>query len=232
MRIAICDDEALWREQIINRLEDYFQSLDVLIQSFVSGKALMQGLKKSRFDLIFLDIEMEGMDGFQTAKLLKEYQPDITIIFLTSHTDLAMDGYEVQAFRFLAKPIADDKLYAALQAFEKKLNMDRKIAITENGVQKYIRCQEIRYIKSENVYLQVVTEKERYWIRQKLKNLLEELPKDLFVLVHRSYIINMGYVKSFGGNEIILEDETKIPVSKAKRELFKQQIMRYMKEKR
>lgn len=232
MKIAICDDDSVLREQLKNKLEGYFQSLDVLIQNFSSGEDLIDGIEKVTFELVFLDIEMDGIDGFETAKRLKARQPDITVIFLTSHTDLAMEGYEVQAFRFLAKPIVEEKLYAALQAFEEKFQKDKKIVITENGAQKYIRCKEIRYIKSENVYLKVVTEKEIYWIRKKLKEIAEELLKESFSVVHRSYIINMRYVKSFSGNEIILDDETEIPVSKGKRDFFKQQMMQYMKERR
>lgn len=232
MKIAICDDDSVLREQLKNKLEGYFQSLDVLIQNFSSGEDLIDGIEKVTFELVFLDIEMDGIDGFETAKRLKARQPDTTAIFLTSHTDLAMEGYEVQAFRFLAKPIVEEKLYAALQAFEEEFQKDMKIVITENGAQKYIRCKEIRYIKSENVYLKVVTEKEIYWIRKKLKEIAEELPKESFSVVHRSYIINMRYVKSFSGNEIILDDETEIPVSKGKRDFFKQQMMQYMKERR
>lgn len=232
MKIAICDDEMLWREQLKTRLENYFRSLDVLIQSFPSGESLICGSQKNHFDLIFLDIEMDGMSGFETAGKLKEQQEDCTIIFLTSHTELAMEGYEVQAFRFLAKPIAEEKLCAALQAFEEKALKDKKIVITENGVKECIRCHEIYYIKCENVYLKLTTQRKIYWIRKKLKELLEELPKEMFAMVHRSYIINMEYVKSFDGNGITLEDGTNIPISKGKREFFKQQMMRYMKEKR
>ncbi|MGN0353208.1 MAG: LytR/AlgR family response regulator transcription factor [Roseburia sp.] len=232
MRIAICDDEAVFREQLKTKLENYYKSLDVWIQSYASGEDFTYDLEKIQYDLVFLDIEMGGMDGFETAKRLKAQYPESTIIFLTSHTDLAMEGYEVQAFRFLAKPIVEEKLFAALQAFEERLHKVKKIAIMENGTQKYIRCMEIRYIKSENVYLKVVTEREIYWVRKKLKEILEELPSEMFVMVHRSYIINLEYVKCFNGTEIILEDETEIPVSKGKRDFFKQQMMRYMKEKK
>lgn len=232
MKIAICDDEALWREQLKEQLESYYHSLDVLIQGFPSGEAFLQESEKRKFDLVFLDIEMEGIDGFQTARLLRNSQPDITVIFLTSHTDLAMEGYEVQAFRFLAKPIVKEKLYAALRVFEEGICNDRKIEVSEDGICKIIKCHEIRYVKSENVYLQVITEQDNYRIRRKLKELLEELPKDIFIMVHRSYIINLQHVKSFSGNEITLDDGTSIPVSRGNRDLFRQQIMRYMKEKR
>lgn len=232
MKIAICDDEAIFRESLKRRLEDYYHSLDVWIQGFASGEDLLSGFERNQYDLLFLDIEMPGLDGFETAKRLKERFPDIVVIFLTSHTDLAMEGYEVQAFRFLAKPVVEEKLLAALRAFEDKLHKEQKITVTENGIQKFIRCSEIYYMKSENVYLQIATKKETYCIRKKMKELLGEIPQDMFLPVHRSYIINLKYVKSFNGKEVILEDDVCIPVSKGKRDYFKQQMMRYMKEKR
>lgn len=231
MKIAICDDDAVFRQQLKTELEKYYPRLDVLIRSFLSGEDLIKSFESNAYDLIFLDIEMPGMDGFETARKLREKQPEVTILFLTSHTELAMDGYEVQAFRFLAKPVERKKLYAALRAFEEKLHKDKKIVIVEDGTEKIVRCQEICYIKSENVYLSIVTKRERYFIRKKRKDLLEELPKETFVPVHRSFIVNLEYVKSFSGSEIILENHTKIPVSRGKRDLFKQQMMKYMRGK-
>lgn len=231
MRIAICDDEPLWREQLAERLEKYYKSLDVLIQCFESGEKLLVQFPKNTFDLVFLDIEMPGVDGLSVAGKLRQEHRECIIIFLTSHTDLAMEGYEVDAFRFLAKPVEETKLYRALQAVEKKMSEDAKIAVTENGTQSYLRCRDIRYIHCENIYLQIVTEDRSYLVRKKLKDILEELPKEWFVQVHRSYIVNMLYVTSFDGHEIALDDGTTVAVSKGKREMFRQRMMQYMKEK-
>lgn len=87
------------------------------------------------------------------------------------------------------------------------------------------------YIKSENVYLQLVTVGEEFWIRKKKKELLTELSQDMFMEVHRSYIVNMRHVTGFDGKEIIMTDGKRIPVSRANRELFKQEMMRYAMRK-
>lgn len=231
MKIAICDDEPIFQALIKTEIEKYYNSLDVLIGTFSDGEALVSDMKRNTYDMIFLDVEMAGMDGFETARTIRGMQPDVTIIYLTSHTELAMEGYEVQAFRFLSKPLDRRKMHAALDAYERLVQQQKKIMIVEDGIQKYISCQRIRYIKSENVYLQIVTQDGEHWVRKKMKELLNELPQNMFVAVHRSYIVNMCYIKSFSGNVLLLDDETKIPVSKGNREYFKQQMMHYMRER-
>ena len=231
MKIAICDDEQLFLKAIKRELEQYYRSLDVVVYPYTSGNEFVDAVAERKYDMVFLDIEMPGMNGFQTAKVLKERQPDITIIFLTSHTELAMEGYEVQAFRFLEKPVKAEKLYAALRAYDEMARKERRIRITTDGMDRYLKCQDIFCIKSENVYLQLVTAGEEFWIRRKKKEFLAELPQDMFVEVHRSYIVNMRHVTGFDGKEIVMADGKRIPVSRANRELFKQEMMQYMRER-
>lgn len=231
MKIAICDDEDIFREQLKNDLEAYYRSLDVLIHSVSSGEALLEASEKNKYDLIFLDIEMQGMDGLEAAKCLQQSGTKAKIIFLTSHTELAMEGYEVEAFRFLGKPVEQQKLYAALKAFEACVSKEIRIAITENGMQYYLPCDEICYLESQNVYLRIVMQKEEHLIRRKLKDMAKELPQELFVTIHRSYIVNLKYIKSFQGNQVMLTDGTILPVSKGNKELFTEQMMKYMRGK-
>lgn len=231
MRIAVCDDEAIFREQLVGKLEKYFQSLDLIICTYASGEELLLHINDGQFDLVFLDIEMPGLDGLETARRVHDIFSNMPIIFLTSHVEFALAGYEVQAFRFLAKPIVDEKLVQALRDFEEMRRKNRKITILEEGMEKYLFCEDIYYIKSENVYLEIVMQREKHLIRKKLKEQLKELPADMFVAVHRSYIVNLKYVRGFDGATVMLEGGSRIPVSKSSRELFKQKMMRYMGEK-
>ena len=222
---------SIFQEQLKTELEQYYRSLDVLVECYSSGEELLMDYAKKHHDIVFLDIEMEGMNGLQVARQLHEKNRNLPIVLVTTHTELAMEGYEVQAFRFLSKPVKLDKLIAALQAMESLLLEDEKISIVNDGVNMFLPCKSICYIKSENVYLQVITTKESYLIRKKLKEQMKELPSNVFVQVHRSYVVNMRYIVSFDGVSVTLEDGTKIPVSKGKRETFKAGMMRYMREK-
>lgn len=231
MKIAICDDERIFQEQLLRELENYYHSLDLTVYRFSSGEELLAHIGDMQYDLLFLDIEMGKMDGLQTARKVHEAVPELPIVFLTSHVEFALEGYEVSAFRFLTKPLDKDKLKQTLQAYEKIIERTQKITIVEDGCEKYIFDRDIYYIKGENVYLQVVTRQGSYLIRRKFKEQLEELPQEMFVAVHRSYIVNLQFVAAFAQNELIMEDGTRIPVSKGKRDGFKQAMMRYMREK-
>ena len=111
MKIIVCDDEKYICEDLEKRLREYYQSLDVLILSVSSGEELLRTMEREPEEAacIFLDIEMKGMDGLETARRLRADYPDLPVLLLTSHTELAMEGYEVQAFRFLAKPLRQEK---------------------------------------------------------------------------------------------------------------------------
>lgn len=229
MTIAICDDDIIFLQLLSEKIKNHFQNPALSIHSFSSGEDLITHIEVQQYDLLFLDIEMDGMDGLQTAKQIHNLFSNLPIIFLTSHAEFALEGYEVQAFRFLTKPINSEKLTKALQDFEKTIRDSYKITIVDNGEEKYIFCRDIHYIKSENVYLQVVTSKESYLIRKKLKEQLSELPKDMFLSIHRSYIVNLQYVVGFDGSKVTLSGGLHIPVSRGKRELFKKRMMQYMK---
>lgn len=231
MKIIICDDEDIFRKQLKSDLEAYYKSLDILIHLAASGEELLTACGKTQYDLIFLDIEMCGIDGIETAKRLQEKNTKAKIIFLTSHTELAMDGYEVQAFRFLGKPVEHKKLYAALEAFAKSATQEARIAITEEGVQHYLSCADICYVESQNVYLRIVMIETEHRIRKKIKEMAKELPQEMFAVIHRSYLVNMKYIKSFQGNQVVLADGTILPVSKGSKEQFMEQMMRYMRGK-
>jgi len=175
---------------------------------------------------------MGGLNGLKVAKRLHEWKKDLPIVMVTTHTELAMEGYEVQAFRFLAKPVEREKLHAALKAVEEQLHNDERIQIVSDGLQRFIPCKSVCYIKCENVYLNIVTINERYLVRQKLKELMEKLPENIFMQVHRSFVLNLSFVESFDGANVYMEDGMKIPVSKAKKDEFKIAMIRHMRERK
>lgn len=107
MKIAVCDDDLIFQRQIKEELDRYYRSLDVLIEVFSSGESLLEAVCADPYGFfcVFMDIEMPGIDGMETTRRLRKLNRNLPVIFLTSHRDLAMDGYELNAFRFLAKPV-------------------------------------------------------------------------------------------------------------------------------
>ena len=243
MKIMICDDEMYIRDTLKQRLKEYYSSLDVLILSASSGEELLRLVERERGDVfcIFLDIEMEGMDGLETARRLRAEYPALPILLLTSHTELALEGYEVQAFRFLAKPLRQEKLVEALRAVEKSVRTaeTHKLRIAAGDREIYVDCRDISYVKSENVYLNIVTTGEessgqehgRLLMRGKLKELLTRLPEYIFCQIHRSYIVNLSHVSSFDGRNVQMDTGESLPVSGGRREAFRERMTRYLRER-
>ena len=243
MKIMICDDEKYIRDDLKKRLEEYYNSMDVLVLPVSSGEELLKIAEREQGDVfcIFLDIEMEGMDGLETARRLRAEYPALPILLLTSHTELALEGYEVQAFRFLAKPLRQEKLVEALRAVEKSVRTaeTHKLRVAAGDREIYVDCRDISYVKSENVYLNIVTtggessgtEHGRFLMRGKLKELLTRLPEYIFCQIHRSYIVNLSHVASFDGRNVQMDTGESLPVSGGRREMFRERVTRYLRER-
>lgn len=107
MKLAICDDEIVFRKQLIESIDKYYKNYSNLdIYEFSSGEELLESYDSGAvYDIVFLDIEMKDINGLDTAKIIRKYRRNEIIVFLTSHTKYAIDGYEVNALRFLEKPI-------------------------------------------------------------------------------------------------------------------------------
>lgn len=123
MRFAICDDE----QQHINILTDYFathKDYHIETEAFESGEALLEAyqIQGSRFDALFIDMEMGGMNGIETANAIREIDERVSIVFVTSHEEYAIDCFQCSPLRFLKKPLQPEKMNEALRAIEQQLS--------------------------------------------------------------------------------------------------------------
>jgi len=207
MKIAICDDEVNFQKVLREKLEEYYGILEVEVEVFFSGMDFMDRFMNHplEYQMIFMDIEMPGMDGIDTSKQIRKINQSIPIIFLTSHTEMAMEGYEVDAFRFLDKPLRMERLVKTLRDFDSLRLLDSKIELQVGEITLLVNWMEIQYVQSENVYINVYIKNTRYLIRKKLSDIEEEMPKQMFYKPHRSYLINLGFVKSFDVKTVMMK---------------------------
>ena len=231
MKIAICDDEINFQKELQKELEKYYSVLEVEIEVFNSGNDFLERFDNNPMDfqIIFMDIEMPGLNGLDVSKRIREVNQSVPIIFLTSHTELAMDGYEVDAFRFLDKPLRMEKLADTLSAFDKLRLLDSKIELQDGERILLVEWKEIQYVQSENVYINVYLENDRYLIRKKLSEMEEQMPKQIFYKPHRSYLVNLRFMKSFDGKKILMNNGVEIPLSRGKQNELKTALMNYLR---
>lgn len=239
MRIAVCEDEDIFRKQIVKEIDEYYHSLDVVVDSFSSGEELVKKYESGKeigeiphYDILFLDIEMRRLDGFDTAKAIRSYGGKEILIYLTSHTELAMQGYEVEAFRFLAKPVEREKLWEALGELKKRLRKGRNIILHTKEEEVCVEVTSIMYVESmkNHVYYHVLDHKNTdclkvYKVREKIANVEKELFKEGFFRCHRSYLIQLAAVESYNNLELTLSGNVQIPISRGKQEAFREALM-------
>ena len=231
MRIAVCDDEIAFCEDLQRKIEQYYQSMDILVCVFDNPRKLLAYIeeKTDYFQAVFLDIEMPQMDGMTLAGKLKQLNENIDILFLTSHVEQMEEGYEVNAFRFLTKPVQQEKLNRALKALEEKQTKRRQISIKQDGETYLLPENDIICVQAENVYLHVYTKEQKFLVREKIKNMEAQLSRHNFIRVHRSYIVSLEAVVSYGKNGIKLKNGMLVPVSRKQYEVFQAGILEYMR---
>lgn len=228
MRIAICDDESLYRQQVINAIENTCKSLDVLVDAFRNGNVLLNKFKSVSYDLVILDIEMPGIDGISLAKKLRELSEDVYIVFLTSHIEFALEGYEVNALRYLTKPINHQKLKEILDYIFAKQNKSDVLWIKTDDSEEKIKLSDILYFESQNQNVIINTENKTFITRYNLGDFEKELTDKGFIRIHRGYLVSLKKISKLGKNCVYLESGISLPVSRSKEKQLKEALMSFV----
>ena len=229
--IAVCDDEKNMSDHIKKMTRDFFRrkNVEVSILQFSGGEELLQYDKK--IDILFLDIQMEKMDGMETAKKLRKRKFQGFLIFVTVLKEMVFQAFEVQAYDYLVKPVEAgafakmmERLFASLQ------NADESGLLVQKGYEsRIISLEDIVFceIIDRKIYLHLSTsEVVDYY--ERIENLEARLGSGFF-RCHRSYLINLKYLKGFKNGTAYMEGGREIPVSRLRGREFSEVILRYMK---
>lgn len=233
MRIAVCDDEKYFRESITEKINEiYKDDIDMVIRTFEDGFELLKNYYENTeaYDMIFLDIEMEKVNGIDTAREIRKLNKEVAIVFLTSHDEFAKDGYEVNAFRYLLKPIHEDKLIEAIESIKKQSGSVKKILVSTKGEEILIKINEITYIEAQNKDIFIHTVHDIYNEKNNLRYYEDLLKNYGFFRAHRSYLVNLDYVKSYTSKEITLDIGEKVYLSRLKYKSFKEHLYDHIKK--
>lgn len=212
MKIAVVDDEKQWHEITVQNISSFYKNQQVHVETFESGELLLQCQKE--YDLVLLDVELKGMDGFETAKIYQKRYPDCTIMMLSMHTELSRRGYVVNAFRYIDKACMADEMTEALSAFEKLRERERMIQVHQVGIGEIpLRLKDIIYIETEKRNVKIHTRTQECLCSENMNYMEEMLADSGFYRCHRSYIINLDRVRSFDHANVYLETRDCVPVS-------------------
>lgn len=228
--IAVCDDAKIIVDNMETLLKKYSAEIgeEIRVSKFYLGDSLLDQYK-SNYDIIFLDIKMPGLTGIQTAERIRKKDDKVTIIFLTSLIDNAIEGYKVQAANYIIKPLGYKRLKIELDNWQLKIRdkNEQYITIHNDSGNYKVLLKSIRYIETYNRNLLVHAGKENIICYRKLKDMESELAKYGFARCHSSFLLNMLYVEKIEKTDIQLFTGERIPVSKTKKKVFMENIAEY-----
>lgn len=232
MKILICDDEAKYLNMLRAHIQEYMKNRYIIcdITATTDPTEIMPG--KQVFDLAFLDIQMDGIDGISLAKELRKRNSKLALFFITNFEAYQDDAMDLRAFRFFEKPFDVNRLYAGLdRAMEYLDEAYVDIFLYSNGIHQRVLVDEIRYITRLNRKTIMVTEQGEFQTVQRLEEWCDLLPSPFFYSVHNSFLVNLHYVKKYDYTELILTDETRIPIATRKQSAFHKFWFEYLRRR-
>ncbi len=239
LKIAICDDEKIFREKIETGVQEYMsvRHIECMTGSFCSGEELLkQGNRIDEYDIIFLDVDMGEMNGIETAKEVREYNQDAYITFVTAYFEYSLEGYKVNAIRYIIKNNTNliqqideclDEVLKRMQTISAKVEFDFR-----EGKMK-IAVNKILYIESElhklNFYIEE-REVKKYTMYKKLDEVESKLQNMNFIRIHKSFLVNMSYIENISGYKLILKNGKELIIPKTRYREVKDKFTTYKGE--
>ena len=231
MKIAVCDDEKVYRYEIIDLLNMYAAENNIILNvtEFDDGRELVTS--KTVFDMIFLDHQMRDLNGLDTIKSIREKNIDTKVVFVSSYSDIVFDSMKYNAYRFIVKPVSREKLYEAMDSALEMSSSERKLIVKDENYNESIVVYEkdIIYAQADNVYTYIITDEGTYRYPYNLSALEEELDSGGFFRTNRSYIVNLEHINSYDKTGITLSNGHKAVISRAKYKDFNACYLNYIK---
>ena len=210
LQLAVCDDERVFRSDLRKILGTELElcGIDYHISEFTSGEELIAGMEKADCQILFLDIEMKGIDGVEAARRLRETKRQMEIIFVTSYADFVFQGYEVRALNYILKPYEPEKIAAVLHTALEALDIEAEkyYVIDQRGGSIRVPLSSVKYFSSDRRTVHAVTTEQEYTFYEKLSDLETELP-DTFVRIHNRYLVHLKYLEAVRQNTAVVGGE-------------------------
>lgn len=232
MKIAICEDEKIFSDKLLELVKSYFKNHNQMLEVsvFTDGIPLIDDYKNGiKYDLIFLDIQLEISDGVNVAAQLREFDKEAAIVFVTGLENRAVEGYAVSAFDYIIKSSLDDRLSAVLDRFM-QVNKAKFLTVTTlNGETEIILYNDILYIESDGRGTAISTMNSIIRTSLSVNKVYQLLPQDNFVEIHKSVFVRVTKIKRIGSDNILMCNEKLLPLSRRKRKQVLSAVMAAVK---
>ena len=230
-KIAVYEDTPSEAKVLLDHIERYGAEHGEQFQTTWERSAFAIGTDSDRVDLIFLDIEMPGISGMDAATLLRTFDTETPIIFVTNLAQYAVNGYEVDALGFIVKPVS----YAAFSMrMAKALRVMREhrgssVMVKTRGEMRVISVEDITFIEVRGHELTYhLTNGDTVSVRATIAEAEEKLAEAPFVRISKSFLVNMRHIKAFTKQEVTLFDGTALPIGRTMRDASTEKIIGYL----
>lgn len=229
IKVAIVDDEKIIREQI--RKLAMQQEAEVRADVYATGNELLASGRE--YDVVFLDIQMEGVNGIDTARELRKKAEDAVVVFVTANKEYVFDAFDVSAFHYLLKPVEEKKFTevferAALESEKRNMRKNEQLFIRTRDRGITLDTKDILYVESRGKKVEIHTMKESLEIYGSMNELEIQLGSSFF-RCHRGYLVNMAHIGEYDSESILLTDGKTVYMSKEKYRFFVKAYMRYLR---
>jgi two-component system LytT family response regulator len=240
IRTVIVDDEELARDRIQTLLE--LQSDVEIVGVCTDGPTAVETIDRTQPDLVFLDVQMPGMDGFEVVENLERTKLP-AVVFVTAHDAHALKAFEIHALDFLLKPfdqtrfekalerarshlsqtkgtaVLDSRLVTLLEELHEERKYSERLIVKSSGRVFFVRTEEIDWVEASGNYVKIHTKSDAHLLRESMKNMEAKLDPKTFVRIHRSAIVNIDHIKELepwfhGEYIVIMRDGTRLTASR------------------
>ena len=219
----------MFRNELKNFLIQYKKDrrIHLDIVEFSDGQSLLN--YDRGIDIVFLDYEMPGLDGIETARILRSRKNTCCIMYITSYPEHVFEAFEVSTYRYFVKPINLDKLTVAMDDFIKEKKMLSPIVVNVDGEQLTISSEDVIYLEAEGKYCHIRTIDNTVRSSKTIAKVYELLPQHCFYRTHKSYAINLYCVRSIKDNYVVLSNGEKAAISRNNMAAFKRAYQEFVK---
>ncbi len=231
LHIAVCDDDDPDCRQIARLAGEILdgEGFSCTISTYASSTELLDVISSgTEFSVLLLDVLMEELDGMELAARLREQKKRTAIIFISCNREMALRGYEVDALRYLAKPLDRERLREALLCFCQRQLEQRDILLPTADGQRRISLPDILFAETWGRGVRLAMTSGQVEINLKISELAAILPQREFVLCHRTILVNLSHVQSIRHCELELTTGDVLPVSKYRQRTVEGMLLRYL----
>lgn len=232
IKTAICDDEKIVLDEICSKVQDAFSEINCAAEIFKTHKPfdLVEHIKNSTTDVLFLDIDMPSLSGMDIAQFLIDSNAEILLVFVTSHDTLVYQSFRYHPFGFIRKSHFDEEIGAVVKSIADELQkrIEHFSFKTNEGFFK-VPFEDIIYFESESNYINLHCTDNQYRFRGTITSLENELNAKGFIRTHKGFLVNQQHIFAIKGDDIELSSKELLPIGRTNRESVKKAILRYMR---